>query len=166
MKFYNTLTRKKEEFKEIKKGQVKIYSCGPTVYNYAHIGNWRAFIFADVLRRYLKYSGYKVLHVMNLTDVDDKTIRDSQKEGVSLKDFTERYTKIFFQDRDTLNIEPVEHYPKATESIKEMLDITKDLLKKGIAYKSEDGSTYYSVSKFKEYGKLSKVEVDSLKSGA
>ncbi len=166
MKFYNTLTRKKEEFKELKKGQVKIYSCGPTVYNYAHIGNWRAFVFADILRRYLKYKGYKVTHVMNLTDVDDKTIRDSQKEGVSLKEFTEKYTKYFFDDRDALNIEPVEEYPKATESIKEMLDITKKLLKKGIAYKSEDGSTYFSVSKFKDYGKLSKIEVSDLKSGA
>lgn len=166
MKFYNTLTRKKEEFKELKKGHVKIYSCGPTVYNYAHIGNWRAFVFADVLRRYLKYKGYKVMHVMNLTDVDDKTIRDSQKEGVSLKEFTERYTKYFFDDRDALNIEPVEEYPKATDSIKEMLDITKKLIKKGIAYKSEDGSTYFSVSKFNDYGKLSKIEVSDLKSGA
>jgi cysteinyl-tRNA synthetase len=166
LKFNNTLTRKKEIFKEIKKGAVKIYSCGPTVYNYAHIGNWRSFIFSDVLRRYLKYKGYEVVHVMNLTDVDDKTIRDSQKDGVSLKEFTEKYTKYFFSDMDALNIERVEFYPKATESIKEMLDITKKLLEKGIAYRSDDGSTYYSVSKFKDYGKLAKLDFDSLKAGA
>jgi len=166
IQFYNTLARQKQEFKEIKKGEVRIYTCGPTVYNYAHIGNWRAFIFADILRRYLKYKGYEVIHVMNLTDVDDKTIRDSQKEGVTLKEFTERYTKYFFDDMDTLNIERVEYYPKATESIKEMIAITKRLLDKGIAYKSEDGSVYYDVTKFSDYGKLSKIKFDSLKSGA
>lgn len=166
LQFYNTLTKKKEEFKEIKKGQVKMYSCGPTVYNYAHIGNWRSFIFSDLLRRYLKYKGYDVYHVMNLTDVDDKTIRDSQKEKVSLKEFTEKYTKYFFDDMDTLNIERVEKYPKATEFIKEMLDMTKTLIKKGIAYKSEDGSIYYSVSKFKEYGKLAGLQLKNLKAGA
>ncbi len=166
LEFYNTLTKKKQEFKEIEKGKVKIYSCGPTVYNYAHIGNWRSFIFSDLLRRYLKYKGYEVYHVMNLTDVDDKTIRDSQKEGVSLKEFTEKYTKIFFNDMDTLNIERVEKYPKATEHIKDMLKLTKCLIKKGIAYKSEDGSIYYSVSKFKDYGKLAGLDLKNLKSGA
>lgn len=166
IRFYNTLDRKKEEFKENKKGEVKIYSCGPTVYNYAHIGNWRSFIFSDVLRRYLKYKGYEVTHVMNLTDVDDKTIRDSQKEHVTLKNFTERYTKYFFDDMDKLNIERVEYYPKATESVNEMVEITKGLLEKGIAYKSDDGSTYYSVSKFREYGKLSRIQVEGLQAGA
>ena len=166
LRLYNTLTRKKDEFTEIKKGQVKIYTCGPTVYNYAHIGNWRSFIFSDTLRRYLKYKGYDVMHVMNLTDVDDKTIRDSKKEGVSLKEFTEKFTKYFFEDMDILNIERVEEYPKATETIKEMIDITKKLIDKGIAYKSDDGSVYYSVTKFKDYGKLSKIKFDGLKVGA
>jgi cysteinyl-tRNA synthetase len=166
LKFYNTLTRKKDDFHEIKKHDVKIYSCGPTVYNYAHIGNMRSYIFADLLRRYLKYKGYELKHVMNLTDVDDKTIKNSQKEGVSLKEFTERYTKLFFDDLAILNIERVEYYPKATETIKEMVDISKKLLEKGIAYKSEDGSIYYSVSKFKHYGQLSKIQVDNLKAGA
>ncbi|MEM3374170.1 MAG: cysteine--tRNA ligase [Candidatus Woesearchaeota archaeon] len=166
LKFYNTLTRQKEEFKEINPGQVRIYSCGPTVYNFAHIGNMRSYVFSDMLRRYLKYKGYEVIHVMNLTDVDDKTIRDSQKEGVSLKEFTERYTKYFFEDLETLNIEKVEYYPKATETINEMIEISKRLLEKGIAYKSEDGSTYFSVSKFKDYGKLSKINVENLKEGA
>lgn len=166
LKFFNTLTRKKDEFTEIKKGQVKIYTCGPTVYNYAHIGNWRSFIFSDILRRYLKYKGYEVIHVMNLTDVDDKTIRDSKKEGVSLKEFTERYTKFFFEDMNILNIERVEEYPKATETIKEMIDITKKLVENGMAYKSDDGSVYYSVTKFKDYGKLSKIKFEGLKAGA
>ncbi len=166
LKFYNTLTRKKDDFHEINKDEIKIYSCGPTVYNYAHIGNMRSYVFSDLLRRYLKYRGYDVTHVMNLTDVDDKTIRDSQKEGISLKEFTERYTKFFFDDLDTLNIEKVEYYPKATETIKEMIDISKKLLKKGVAYKSDDGSIYYSVSKFKHYGDLSKIKVDNLKAGA
>jgi len=166
VQFYNTLTRKKEPFRELKKGTVKIYSCGPTVYNYAHIGNWRAFIFSDILRRYLKYKGYRVMHVMNLTDVDDKTIRDSRKEGIPLKEFTEKYTDYFFRDMDTLNIERVEKYPKATESVKEMIEITKKLLDNGMAYRSEDGSIYYSVSKFKDYGKLSKIKFKDLKAGA
>ncbi len=164
--FYNTLKRKKEEFKPIEKNKIKIYSCGPTVYNYAHIGNWRSFIFSDLLRRYLKYKGYTVVHVMNITDVDDKTIRDSKKEGISLKTLTEKYTKYFFDDMNTLNIEKVEYYPKATESINEIVSITKSLLDKGIAYKSKDGSIYYGVSKFKDYGKLSKVKLGELKSGA
>ncbi len=166
LNFYNTLARKKEPFKEIKHGEVRIYSCGPTVYNHAHIGNMRSYIFADLLRRYLKYKGFEVIHVMNLTDVDDKTIRDSQKEHVSLKEFTEKYTKYFFTDLATLNIEKVEYYPKATETINEMISISKRLLDKGIAYKSEDGSIYYSVNKFKHYGQLAKIEVDNLKAGA
>ncbi|MFH2020743.1 MAG: cysteine--tRNA ligase [archaeon] len=166
MKFYNTLSNQKEDFKEISEGTAKIYSCGPTVYNYAHIGNWRSFIFSDILRRYLKFKGYEVIHVMNLTDVDDKTIRDSQKEGVTLKEFTEKYTEIFFDDMKTLNIEKVEYFPKATESIKEMIDITKELMKKGIAYRSEDGSIYFSVSKFKKYGQLAKIDLSGLKEGA
>ena len=136
------------------------------MYNYAHIGNWRSYIFADLLRRYLKYKGYEVIHVINLTDVDDKTIRDSQKEKLSLKKFTEKYTKYFFEDMDKLNIEKVEYYPKATESIKEMLAITKTLLDKGIAYKSDDGSVYYNVRKFEQYGKLSKIKFSGLKAGA
>jgi cysteinyl-tRNA synthetase len=166
LKFFNTLTNKKEEFKEINEGEVKIYTCGPTVYNYAHIGNWRSFIFADLLRRYLKYKGYDVNHVMNLTDVDDKTIRDSKINNMTLKQFTEKYTKFFFEDMDTLNIERVEQYPKATDSIKEMVNITKKLIDKGIAYKSDDGSVYYSVSKFDGYGKLSKIKFKDLKAGA
>ncbi len=164
--FYNTLTRTKEEFKPLEPGKVRIYSCGPTVYNYAHIGNLRSFLFSDILRRYLKFKGYEVKHVMNLTDVDDKTIRDSKKEGLSLKDFTEKYTKYFFDDLDALNIERVEIYPKATEHIEEMVSLTETLLNKDYAYKSNDGSTYFDISKFDEYGKLSKIKFDNLKAGA
>ncbi len=165
LKFYNTLTRKKEPFKPIKKGLVTIYSCGPTVYNFAHIGNWRSFIFSDILRRYLKYKGYKVKHVMNITDVDDKTIRNSKKEGLSLKKFTKKYEKYFFDDMKTLNIEKVEFTPRATENIKEMVALIKKLLKKGYAYKTDDG-IYYNIRKFKDYGKLANLDVKGLKAGA
>jgi len=166
LKLYNTLTRKKEVFKPIKDKEVRMYTCGPTVYDYPHIGNYRAYIAADILRRYLEYRGCKVKQVMNLTDVDDKTIRDSQKQGISLKEFTERYTKAFFEDLDILNIEKADVFPKATEHIKEMVAIVKKLLDKGIAYKGEDGCIYYDVSKFKDYGKLSHLKIKELKAGA
>lgn len=166
LKLFNTLTRKKEVFKPLKKGKVGLYTCGPTVYSYAHLGNFRAYIFEDLLRRYLKHKGYKVKQVMNITDVDDKTIRDSQKEGKSLKEFTDFYTKTFFEDLEALNIEKAEHYPKATEHISEMVRLIKILLRKGFAYKSDDGSIYYKVSKFKKYGKLAHINVKELKAGA
>ncbi len=166
LRFYNTLTRKKDEFIPLKKGKVNMYTCGPTVYSYAHIGNLRAFMFYDLLRRYLKYRGFRVKHVMNITDVDDKTIRDSRKEGVTLKEFTERYTKIFFEDLKELNVEDFEVYPKATEETKDMVKMVKKLLKKGYAYKGEDDCIYYDVSKFDGYGKLSKIDLSQLKSGA
>ena len=123
-KLYNTLTRKREEFKTIHKNEVRMYSCGPTVYGYVHIGNLRAFVFVDLLRRYLKYKGFKLKHVMNITDVDDKTIRDSQKQGKTLKEFTDFYTKAFLEDLEILNIEKAETMPHATEEIKDMVKIT------------------------------------------
>jgi len=166
LKLYNTLSRKKEIFKPIKDKEVRMYTCGPTVYNYPHIGNYRAYIAADILRRYLEYRKFKVKQVMNLTDVDDKTIRDSQKEGISLKEFTERYTKGFFEDLDSLNIQKADVFPRATEHIKEMVDVIKKLLDKGIAYKGEDGCIYYDVSKFEDYGKLSHIKIKELKAGA
>ena len=121
MKFYNTLNRKKEEFKPLIKGEVGLYTCGPTVYDFAHIGNLRAFLFEDLLRRYLEFAGLKVLHIMNITDIDDKTIRRSQKEDRSLEDFTDEYTKAFFDDLKTLNIVPAHHYHRATEFIHQMI---------------------------------------------
>lgn len=157
LKIYNTLTRKKETFKPIKEGEVKFYSCGPTVYNYAHIGNLRTYVFNDIVKRGLQFLGYKVNHVMNLTDVDDKTIKGSRKENASLKEFTEKYTKIFFDDLHQLNIIDPDYKLKATESIKEMVDLIKVLIKKGYAYKTNDG-IYFSISKFKNYGKLAQLE--------
>jgi len=164
LKIYNTLTRKKEAFKPIMKGLVKIYSCGPTVYDFAHIGNFRAYVCVDILKRYLKYKGFKVKHIMNITDVDDKTIKGANKEGISLKEFTRRYEKAFFEDIETLNIDKADAYPRATEHIKEMVAIIKKLLKNGTAYKSEDG-IYFDISKFKDYGKLSHTKLEGLEAG-
>jgi cysteinyl-tRNA synthetase len=163
---FNTLTRKKERFVPIEKGKVKMYTCGPTVYDFGHIGNFRAFIFEDLLRRWLEYRGLEVTQVMNLTDVDDKTIKASRKQGVPLGEITERYIKAFFEDVATLNIEKAEYYPRATEHIPEMVALIKKLIDKGYAYRGQDGSIYYDISKFKEYGKLAKIKVEDLKPGA
>ena len=133
LKLYNTFGRKKQIFKPIKDGEVGVYGCGLTVYNYGHIGNYRTLVGYDVLTRYLKYKGYKVKKVVNITDVDDKTIRNSIKEGKSLKEFTEKYTKAFFEDEKSLNIIKADKYPKATEHIKEIVKIVEKLLKKKIA---------------------------------
>lgn len=166
MQFYNTLTRKKEAFKPLNPPAVTFYSCGPTVYNYPHIGNYRAYIFADTLKRVLTYGGYEVKHIMNLTDIDDKTIRDSQKEGKTLKEFTEFYTEEFYKDIKVLNIIPPAKFTKATDYVGEMVDIVKKLLEKGLAYKSEDGSVYFDIKKFKNYGKLSGLVLEEQKENA
>lgn len=165
LKLYNTLTRKIEEFKPIKAKEVRIYACGPTVYDFPHIGNFRTFIFTDILRRYLKYKKYKLIDVMNITDVDDKTIKGSKKEGISLKTYTKRYEDAFFEDLKTLNIEKAKYHPRATENIKEMVELIKKLLKKGVAYKEHDGSIYYDISKFKNYGMLSHMKIEELEAG-
>ncbi len=165
LKLYNTLGRKKQEFKPIKAKEVHMYSCGPTVYNYVHLGNLRAYVFVDILRRYLKYKGFKLKHVMNITDVDDKTIGGSQEKKKTLKDFTEFYTKAFLDDLKTLGIEKPETMPNATDEIDGMVKLVKILLDKGIAYKAEDG-IYFSISKFKDYGKLAKLDLEQLKAGA
>ncbi len=166
LEFFNTLSRRKEEFVPIVPSEVRMYTCGPTVYNFAHIGNFRTYIFEDILRRYLKFRGFRVTQVMNITDVDDKTIRNSRAASLSLGDFTRRYTDGFFKDIDTLNIERAEHYPRATEHVGEMVKIIEGLLEKGYAYKSSDGSVYYDISKFSDYGKLAHIKVDELKTGA
>jgi len=163
---FNTLTRQKEIFFPIRLGEVKLYTCGPTVYDYAHIGNFRAFLFEDLLKRWLRYCGFKVFHVMNFTDVDDKTIRGSQASGVSLRQFTDFYVKAFFEDIAALNIEVADVYPRATDHVSEMVDIIKTLQEKGVAYVGEDGSIYYAVSKFPNYGKLSHLKIGDLKVGA
>lgn len=159
------MTARKEDFRPLKQGEVRMYTCGPTVYQFAHIGNFRAYVFEDILRRYLKYKGYKVIQVMNITDVDDKTISRSRREGIPLSQYTARYIKAFFDDLDALNIERAEFYPRATEHIDEMVALIKKLLEKGYAYVSE-GSIYFEISKLKEYGMLSKVNVSELKPGA
>jgi len=166
IEFYNDLTRKKEKFVPIRQGHVGMYSCGPTVYNFAHIGNLRSFVFVDFLKRFLKYEGFSVRHVMNITDVDDKTIKGSKEEGVPIKEFTERYTKSFMDDLKVLNIEIPDVMPKATEHIADMTALIRKLYKNGYAYKAEDSSTYYSIAKFKDYGKLSGIKKAELKAGA
>jgi cysteinyl-tRNA synthetase len=163
---FNTLSRQKEVFTPIKRGEVKIYTCGPTVYDYAHIGNFRAFLFEDLLKRWLWYCGFKVIHIMNITDVDDKTIKGSQAKGVALKQYTDFYVKAFFEDITKLNIEPADVYPCATDHISEMVSIIKTLQEKGIAYRGEDGSIYYAITKFPQYGKLSHINIGELKAGA
>lgn len=166
LKIYNTLSREKERFEPLEENKVGLYTCGPTVYDYPHIGNYRAYVFSDILKRYLSYSGYDVKHVMNITDVDDKTIRNSREEGKKLKDFTEFYTQAFFEDLKKLNIKPADFFPRATENIREMLLIIERLLEKNLAYKGEDGSIYYEIRNFPDYGKLSKIELERLEGGA
>jgi len=165
LKLFNSLTRKIEEFKPLIPGRVLMYNCGPTVYGLPHIGNYLSFFRADILRRWLEWSGYEVTQVMNITDIDDKTIRDSKKEGLSLKEFTEKYTADFLRGLDALGIRRAHVYPKATEHVTEMIGIIRKLLAKGYAYKSNDG-IYYKISKFKGYGKLSHLNLKGLKAGA
>jgi cysteinyl-tRNA synthetase len=165
LQFYNTLTRQKEKFLPIQPGKVGMYTCGPTVYNYAHIGNFRAYVFEDLLRRYLKYCGYEVTQVMNLTDVEDKIIRDSQQAGCSLHDFTATYKAAFFEDLRTLNIEAAEVYPAATDHIPEMVDLIQRLLERGYAY-AADGSIYYRIDQFPHYGRLAHLDLQERQSGA
>jgi len=158
MELFNTLTRKTEAFKALKEGVVTVYTCGPTVYNYVHIGNLRTFIFYDIVKRAFKLNDYRVKHVMNITDVDDKTIKGSAESGVSLKDYTELYTKYFMEDLEKLNIDMDTKFTKATDNIDEMQKIIVKLIKEGYAYEAEDG-IYFNVSKFKDYGKLSGMKV-------
>ncbi len=163
IQLYNTLSRQKEEFSPINPREVLMYTCGPTVYNYAHIGNYRAYIFADTLKKFLEYEGFNVKHVMNITDIDDKTIRDSQKENKSLKEFTEFYTEEFMKDIRSLNISNPTKFAKATDYVDDMVLLIKKLMEKGIAYKSSDGSIYFDIRKFKNYGKLSHLVLDDQK---
>ena len=163
---YNTMSRSKEELRPIDGKTVRMYTCGPTVYNYAHIGNFRAYMFEDLLRRYIKFCGFDVVQVQNLTDVDDKTIRASIEQGKPLKAYTKEYIDAFFDDLAKLNIEPAEHYPAATDYIPEMIHLIEALFEKGYAYRSDDGSVYYSIDKFAEYGKLARLDREGMQSGA
>jgi cysteinyl-tRNA synthetase len=165
LRLYNTLTRVKEEFQPIHPGEVRIYTCGPTVYDHAHIGNFRAFVFEDIMRRYLIYKGYRVTQVMNLTDVDDKTIRGARQAKTSLSEYVQFYTQAFFEDLQTLNIQRAEHYPAATEHTPEMVALITRLLERGYAYQA-GGSVYFKVDAFPAYGQLSRLEDRQLQAGA
>ncbi len=166
MKVFNSLTRREEPLAPIAENTVRMYTCGPTVYNFAHIGNFRAYAFEDILRRVIQFNGMKVRQVMNLTDVDDKTIRGANAAGVALTDYTRTYKDAFFADLKKLNIQPAEMYPAATDHIPEMIALVNALVEKGVAYRSDDGSVYFSVTKFPGYGKLAHIDFDSQRTGA
>src|SRR5579863_5548414 len=162
---YNTLSGKVEEFRPLEDNEVRMYACGPTVYDYGHIGNFRTFIAVDILRRFLRQSGYKIRHVMNITDVDDKIIRNSASAGVSVKQYTAKYEKAFLEDAAALNIEqPI--LARATDHIPEMAEFIAALQTKGFAYRTEDGSYYFRIAKFPDYGKLSKKDFAGMTDGA
>ncbi len=165
MKVFNTLTRSKEELKTIEENKVKIYACGPTVYNFIHIGNARPLCVFDVLRRYLEYRGFDVRFVQNFTDIDDKIIRRANEEGVSYKEISEKYIEEFWTDAKGLNVREATVHPKATENIDEIINIISTLVDKGYAYEA-DGDVYFSPKKFKEYGKLSHQPLEDLEAGA
>ena len=166
LQFYNTATKRLEEFKPLTPGEARLYTCGPTVYNFAHIGNFRAYVFEDILVRVLAYAGYKVTQVMNLTDVDDKTIRGCRAAGIPLKDYTRPYIDAFFEDIKTLNITPAAKYPAATDHIPEMQALIAKLFDNGLAYKSDDGSVYFNVAKFPNYGHPAHIDVGGMRGGA
>ena len=165
MKLYNTMTRKKEEFKPLDEKEVKMYSCGPTVYNYFHIGNARPFIIFDTLRRYLEYRGYNVNFVQNFTDIDDKMIKRANEEGITVKELAERFIKEYFVDAEGLGIKKATVHPRATENIDAIIEIITALIDKGFAY-VVDGDVYFDTKKFKDYGKLSHQNLDDLEKGA
>ena len=166
LRFYNSLTKNKENFIPIKKGKVKLYTCGPTVYDYAHIGNFRTFLFEDFLKRTLISFGYEVFHVMNITDVDDKTINKSVKEGKKLNDIAEIYTSIFKKDLENLKILPPDVFPLATDHIDKMIEIIQILINKGHAYATNDNSVFFSIDSFKDYGKLSNIDMSKVITGS
>ena len=165
LKFYNSLARRVEPFEPLVPGKAGLYTCGPTVYNFAHIGNFRAYVFEDVLHRTLEYAGYALTHVMNLTDVDDKTIRGSRAAGVPLRDYTQTYKDAFFEDLRTLSVEPATVYPAATDHIPEMIALISRLVEKGVAYRAADGCVYFSVAKFPAYGRLAHLDFSGMRSG-
>jgi cysteinyl-tRNA synthetase len=163
---FNTLSGKVEEFRPLEDNLVRMYACGPTVYDYGHIGNFRTFVVVDTLRRFLKQSDYKLKHVMNITDVDDKIIRHAARDGVSVQEYTKKYIKAFLEDADALNIQRPEVLVNATDHIQAMARFIKELEQKGFAYRSEDGSYYFRIAKFPEYGKLSKKDFAGMNDGA
>jgi cysteinyl-tRNA synthetase len=166
LRLYNTLSGKVEEFSPAEDNTVHMYACGPTVYDYGHIGNFRTFVAVDILRRFLRQSSHKLLHVMNITDVDDKIIRNAARENKTVQEYTRKYEQAFLEDMGTLNLERPERVVRATEHIQEMAEFIAALVKKGFAYRTEDGSYYFSIAKFPEYGKLSKKDFSGIEVGA
>ena len=166
LSLYNTLTRQVEPVTPLHPPRVTLYTCGPTVWNYAHIGNFRTFLFEDLLRRHLEGSGYDVLHVMNLTDVDDRTIAAAAAAGQRLAEYTAPFVAAFFEDRDYLRIRPAHAYPRATESIAALVTLVQHLLDQGVAYRGDDGSIYFAIERFPAYGRLSRLDRRELKIGA
>ena len=165
LQFYNSLKREKEIFQPIEKGKVGLYTCGPTVYDYAHIGNFRTFMFEDLLKRWLLHLRYDVKHVMNITDVDDKTIKKAKQMKVSLSRITDKYTQYFMEDLTWLKMIPADIYPTATESIPKMISMIERLLEKGFAYSEDDGSVYFNISSFPNYGKLTQINISAQRTG-
>ncbi len=163
---YNTLTRRVEPFARLPPARVTLYTCGPTVWNYAHIGNFRTFLFEDLLHRHLKASGYDLFHIMNLTDVDDRTIKAAAAAGQRLSDYTAPFIQAFYEDRDYLRVQPADAYPRATESVPAMRQLVERLLARGVAYRGDDGSVYFAIAKFPGYGRLSQLDRRQLQSGA
>src|SRR5919204_4541340 len=163
---YNTLTRRIEPFAPADGTAVRMYTCGPTVYNPAHLGNFRTFLFEDLLRRVIRLRGWKVFQVMNLTDVDDKIIQRASERGLTIREVTEPVAEVFFRDRDFLRIERAEVYPKATEHIQQMIALVQRLMERGLAYQAEDGSIYFAIARFPGYGKLSHVDTREIRAGA
>ena len=165
LQFFNSLKREKEIFQPIEKGKVGLYTCGPTVYDYAHIGNFRTFMFEDLLKRWLLHSSYDVKHVMNITDVDDKTIKKAKQMKVSLSGITDKYTQYFMEDLRWLKMIPADIYPTATESVPKMISMIERLLEKGFAYSEDDGSVYFNISSFPNYGKLTQINISAQRTG-
>jgi cysteinyl-tRNA synthetase len=165
IQLHNTLSGKVEPFVPQRPGEVRMYTCGPTVYDYAHIGNYRTFVFQDILRRFLKLRGFRLQHVMNLTDVDDRIIANAAAKGVSIREYTDKFAEAFFEDCRTLNIESPEHWIRATDHISDMVKLIERLQEKTYTYNG-DGSIYYRIAKFPEYGKLSKIDVSGIQAGA
>ena len=164
--FYNTATRSKQEFIPIENNKVKFYACGPTIYNYSHIGNFRAYMFYDLMNRFLRYKGFDVTFAMNLTDVDDKTIRDSRAANKSLREFTDFYADAFFKDFETLNIKKPDYIIRATEEIDSMIELINLLLEKGYAYKASSGDVFFKISAFKDYGQMAGIKLNQLRANA
>lgn len=166
LKFFNTATHQKQKFIPIYTNEVRFYACGPTIYNFSHIGNFRAYVFYDLMNRYLRYKDFKVTFAMNLTDVDDKTIRDSRAAGKSLREFTDFYADAFFKDMELLHIQKPDYIIRATEEIESMIELINLLLKKGYAYKSKTGDVFFKISAFKEYGQMAGIQSTQLKANA